>query len=445
MLSTHCSIIILYYATKNSYGTTRLTMLETIREYAVERQAESGETNPIQNAYVDYYTRLVETAYSALHGAEQRTWLNRLESDHANMRAILTATRDSGAIEANLRLAVSLVRFWQIRGYWTEGVQWLDEALAQASDTLPLQLKAMALNCAAHLNRKLCRYVRAKELYMAGGALAQEIGDTYGMARALNGLAILLFNQGQYSEFETIFGQCLSLFEQLGNEHHCATALTNIGAAAGVQGAFSRARQCCEESLRLFRKLGSKQGIAKALSELGEVARNQEDYIQAESAYAESLTLRRELEDRGGIAVTLLNMGWVALAHGQWCTAAERLTESLALLEILGDKRNIAECLIAFASLALAQEQPIAGARVFSAAETLRETLHIAIVPTDRPRYEGILRAVRERLDAAAIALSRAEGRAMPLDQAIAEAKTIAGVTFAASDSLGTPPACPPI
>ena len=200
-----------------------------------------------------------------------------------------------------------------------------------------------------------------------------------------------------------------------------AVSLNNVGIVASNQGDYVAARPLLAESLALDRELGYRFGIATSLNNLGNVALKQGDYPSARALFEESLALRRELGDRWGIANSLNNLGNVAHEQGDYPSARALHGESLARQLELGNRRGIAESLEGMAPVASALGNPDRAARIWCAAERLREEFGAPLPPNERPRYEEQVATARAALnDNAAFAAAWQEGRALTLEQAIA-------------------------
>jgi predicted ATPase len=442
------------------HGEPRFGMLETIREYALERLADSGEAKVIQRQHANFFVALAEEAEPKLNGAEQMTWLNRLEAEHDNLRAALgwALEREGADAELGLRLAAALGPFWFMRGHWTEARRWLERALEKSGDaSAPVRAKGLWMTGLWQEDSE-----RAKPLLQKSLALYRQLEDKQGVARALSGLghvaddleqatalheqSLALFRelgdkwdisgvlsslggdawkQGDYGRATTLFEQSLILARETGNKWDSAARLRMLGNLALEQMDYKRAAALFEESLTLARELSNKEGIAGLLNSLGEMARLQGDYERAAALYDESLSLRRELGTRIGVAMMLHNLGYVALRQGDGRQAATFFEESLIRYRELKDKNGIAFCLAGLAGLAGAEGQPERAARLLGAAEALLEATGARLIAADRAEYDHNVAVVRAQLDEAAFAAARAEGRAMATDdweQAVAYA-----------------------
>ena len=429
-------------------GEPRFGMLETIREYALGRLTESGEADETRRRHARFFVALLEEVEPKLDGAEQITWLNRLETEHDNLRTALgwTLGRDGEDAELGLRLTVAMRRFWDIRGYWTEERQWLGKAIERSNDASEL-VRAKVLWAAgagvrtenpdqarrllqeslalyrqledkqgiacvlSELGAKAGDFGEAVALLEQSLALFQELDDELGMSVALASLGGKAWAQGGYERATTLFERSLTLAREMGNKSIVAARLRSLGNIALDQMDYGRAATFYDESLTLARELDDKEGIAGLLNSLGEMARLQGDYERAAEFYGDGLVLRRELGARLGMAMILQNLGYVALHQGDGQQATALFEESMALYQELKWPRGIAECVAGLAGAAGVVGQPERAARLFGAAEALLETTGAQMAGVDRAEWDRYVAAVRAQLDEAAFAAAWAEGR----------------------------------
>ena len=418
----------------------RFLMLETIREYALERLAMFGEAVTLRRRHAEYYLALASAAEPELTGSQQAAWLDRLEREHDNLRAALSWALECGAWELAARLGGALWRFWYMHGHLSEGRRWLEtildfrlQLLDSESETLDqsqiqklnsskMPLRAKALLGAGAFAWAQGDYARATRFYEASLALYRELGDVMGVADSLNNLGVTVGEQGDNARATTLFEESLALRRERGDTGRIANSLNNLANIAFDQGAYERARTLYEESLALLRELGNQQGIAMALTNLGGVLSHQGDYARAQELHEEGLALFQQLADQSGSANALSNLGRVAYYRGDYVRATTYFTKSLELFRELKDRRGIAECLERLAGVAGARGQAQRAARLCGAAECLHEAINAPVAPADRLYYERIVADVRAQLDETAFATAWAEGRATPLEQAIADA-----------------------
>ncbi|MFL5733482.1 MAG: ATP-binding protein [Chloroflexia bacterium] len=318
----------------------RFSMLETIREYALERLAAEpsgteGEAADIRYLHAEYYLALAEAADPRLTGAEQALWLDRLERDHDNLRSALEWTLAQGDLETAARLGGALWRFWEVRSYYSEGRIWLDRILAAPEPVSPA-LRAKVLNGAGALANRQGDYPRAFELLEQSLELQRSLGDSLGMIGSLNNLAMTSTFRGDFDRATTLYEQALVLARDLGDKGRMAALLGNLAVAVLNQGDLDRAEAILQESLALRREMGHKWGIAAALGNLGQIARDRGRPEQARVMYSEVLTLLHELGDRVGVAKTLWGLAAVEAAEGRPQRAAPLLGASYAFLSSIG-------------------------------------------------------------------------------------------------------------
>jgi predicted ATPase/class 3 adenylate cyclase/Tfp pilus assembly protein PilF len=366
----------------------RYRMLETIREYALVQLQAAGELDATYASLADFGVALAERAEPELTGPEQVAWLDRLESEHDNVRAALQWCSVPDAIDTTLRLAGALWRFWSTRGYVGEGLRWLDMAVVSPNAT-PDPVLAKALNGAANLAREQGDYPKAAALHNRGLAISREHVDRRGTAEALNNLGLIALYQGQPDAAQHYCEEGLALFREANDQGGVAAALNNLGNVARERGESDLAAGLHKESLALRRALGDKRGVALSLNNLANVVLNQGDYWRAAGLHQESLALRRELGDRAGVATSLNNLGNAARVQGDARAARGYYEESLLVRRELGDKRRVAAALI---NLGIVERE--LGQRDRSAT-LLRESLVLRRELGDEPGIHAALDGLR--------------------------------------------------
>lgn len=325
-------------------GEARYKMLETIREYSRGKLFESGEDAAVRRRYLDWYRDFVKSAETELRGPQQLLWLGRLDAEHDNLRAALDASLSAETAESGLHLAGALHHFWVLRGYLSEGRDWLEGILTWSNGASKLA-RSQALYGAGVLAFHQGDYARSTALCEESLALCKECGIEPGIALTLTALGNVARSQGDYARASRLFEESLALWREVGDKWGLANVLTQFGTVARSQGDYARARGLFEESLLLWREVGDRWGLATSLAHLGLTNGNQGDYERASALHEESLALRRELGDKVNMGSSLLSLGTVALNLGDYERARELFEESLALRREIGDKVNIAASL----------------------------------------------------------------------------------------------------
>jgi non-specific serine/threonine protein kinase len=287
--------------TESAEDEPRFAMLETIREYALEklREAAGGELARDLELHSAHYLALAESAAPQLQGRDQIAALNRLEAEHANLISALDGALSRRSLPTALRLGSALWRFWLLRGYLSEGLKWLEEVRALAKDASP---------------------------------------DPNLLASALYGAAALRHERGDSAAASALFGESLALFKQAGAARETAHAQNDLGASLLAQRRYDQAAALCEASLADFRQMNDEWGVASALTHLGLAALSRGDAPRATQLFQESLVLFQKLGDRWGMALALNNLGLAALPQGDDERASTLVQSSLALVRELGGR-----------------------------------------------------------------------------------------------------------
>jgi len=312
----------------------RVTLLETIREYALDCLMSVGEDAEMRRWHAAYYRDLAEAAEPALTGAGGPEWLDRLDAERDNTRAALQWAWEAGETDTGLRLAAALWRFWHARGPLSEGRRWLDQFLARD----------------------------------AGGRVAGAV-----RARALNGAGVLTAEQVDYDRAAACFEECVALRQAGGDTRGMVAARSNLASVAKLRGDYAHAAALFEESLVAERGWGDTWSIAATVSELGEVARLRGDYAWALAWAEEGVALYTAVGDRHGVAVALQTKAGAIVLRGDYARAVRIYDECLALWRLVGDKVGLAECTEDLAHALSLQGDAGQAARLLDAAAALRD------------------------------------------------------------------------
>jgi predicted ATPase/DNA-binding XRE family transcriptional regulator len=399
----------------------RFTMLETVREYALERLEESGELERLHRRHASYFLELAEKEERASQGPLQRAWLDRLETEHDNLRAALAWSRTSqGDTEMGLQLTGALSHFWYVREHHSESRMWLQSALARGSDTSAARAKVLV--GAGRLAWFQGELARANTLLEESLTLYQDLGDDAGAAFALLVLGRTAVSQGDRRRGEALVEESLALFRQQGNMWGIARALIVLGDGALFEGDVDRATAKFQKALDISRDLEDAEGIALSLLYLGRTAHMQGDDARSKTLLEESLMVFKDSGDSRGVAEVLLELGRVARARGYNARALALCRESLVLSRKLDNKSLIAFCLTTLAGVIQAVGDAAQAARLFGAAESLLQSLDVVLDPGGSLEYDSDLADARTRLGDAVFEVARAEGVAMTVEQAVAHA-----------------------
>jgi predicted ATPase/DNA-binding SARP family transcriptional activator/DNA-binding CsgD family transcriptional regulator/Flp pilus assembly protein TadD len=394
----------------------RFRLLEPVRQYAREQLNASGEAEAIGSRHAEFFLALAEEAEPELKGPRQVEWLDRLETEHDNLRAALSWSLGRGG-DVGPRMAVALCLFWYTRGYLSEGRTYLEEVAR--SDVVPARVRARALDGLGWIAEPQGDYERARTAYEKSLELYRGSHDKKGVANALGDLGSLALDRGDYERATSLLKQSLTLHRELGSREDLIGILDGLGVLASAQGEQEQSISFFSEALALSRGTGNVRRTAVSLGNLGFTLLAHGDPGQAKALLDESLALFREIGDSSNIAVSLMNSALATLSKGDHGRVQALCEESLKLLQKAQDTQHIADCLGIMASAAGARGSAKRAARLWGAAEALREEVGVPLQPEDRVVLDPYLATARSSLGEIAWRTTLVEGRAMTSEQAI--------------------------
>ena len=452
----------------------RYVGLESLRAFGRERLEEAGEAETTSGAHAAYFLDLAREAAPHLNGAEQGTWLDRLQTDHDNLRAGLDWALVAGAGETALEMVGTLWRFWSARGLLSEGRRWVEETIRRfdseggtgGSTRLPI--------AAGTLARAHGDYPAAETWFATALELARVGGDRGAEAAALNNLGGVALSQGDHRRAADLFGQSLEACRALGDRWREAAALSNLGAVAHYLGEIDKAEVSYEAALAIWeergdrrraallmcnlvlllaplperrdkaRKMGERclaesralhfpSGIAAALTGLGLIAEGEGDLAKAAKCHEESAAVCRESEDRSGLARALGNLSLIIADLGDHRRAAALASESLQRFLALGDEEGVATSLEMLASVARASGEPRLATRLHGAAASRWAELAMPIPLALTHRHDSSTAALRVTLGTADLEADWELGKSLNVDDAVREADRLASAAAATS------------
>lgn len=393
-------------------GEPRLMMLETVREYALEQLAASGEAEAIRGAHAEHYRGLAEYAEPQLLGTEMSLWLERLECEHDNLRAALDWALGRGEADLALRLSGALWRFWFWRSHLGEGRKYLEAALALPGEVVPT-VKAKALSAAGYLAATQSDYARAETLCQAALTLARHLNDERSLALALFGLANAANWGRDPAQACALFEASLAIQRQLNDRWGIANNLAYLGQVLYFQAEYDQARRLLDEAFALFRALQQTWGVAFALYGRGLVAVSQHDLLGAQSYLTESQTLLRQLGDRRGLVRAAAGLAMVALEQQRFEEARALVLDAMRLTREVGDRWSATVVLELMGRLCAQQGQAPLAVQLFGAAAGLRAALSAPLSPAYRAWHAHTLPPLQAQLSPATFARLWAEGQAL--------------------------------
>ena len=408
----------LVIANPTAGGEARYRLLEPIRQYAIRKLVDSGEVATVRRGHASFFLALAEKAAPELRGPQTTAWLGRVEAEHDNLRTALSWSLEGGDSRLGLRLTAAMWMYWRTRGYLSEASRWLEEALAE------------------------------------GAAV-----DSTARAEALRGLGYVLKERNELRRSAASFEEALALYEQLGNKQRTADCLASLGWVAQYQGDAARATTLFERSLATARGSGNQAVVPSVLNGMAFIAREGDDFGRAQELWRQALAVARRQGDLFEAATILKNMGYTELAREKHERSTALLEEALMLGRRIGNKYVETDCLAILGTVAvlrgdarhgraLLQEslvfyvelglkadtaenleglaetagvlgEDVRAARLWGAAEGLRETFDIPWTVAERMLHEPRLAAARTRLGTTAWQAAFAEGKAMAPQETI--------------------------
>jgi tetratricopeptide (TPR) repeat protein len=401
-----------------SAGEARFGMLETIREYALERLGTSGEEAATRRAHAAYFVIWAEDgAPHIAGGGEQALWLERFFSEHDNIRAALGWLTRSGRADWGLRLARALSQFWMEHSHPTEGREWIAALLKLPGGNAAMRLYALGI--ASGLCNRQGDHVSATELARESLALARDLGDRAAMAATLNNLAVTHSLLGNHDPAKDFCAQAFRAWEDLGEPASATRILSNLADMSKAEGDYARARSLHEQAFSRFKTIGDRSGMAWSLNHQGDVLRAQGDAPAAQRIYEQGLEIFRALNDLPGVANSLLDLGRLASEEGDHVRAQTLFAESLRISRLLGRKWDLAGVLEEMARSATRQGGWERALRLAGAASALRQRIGAPLAPTEKVKLDVDLDPARRALPGAAATTAWMRGWATSPNEAI--------------------------
>ena len=353
----------------------RFWMLETIREYAAERLEALGEAGQLQHRHAQHFLALAEAEPNPFRSPPE--WVERLASEHDNVRTALDWVEAAGEGELGLRLVGAMARFWYLRGHVVEGRRRLESALH--ADNRPTAVRAKALS---------------------GDSLLAHLAGDGATARL----------QGE---------QALALYRTLGDTWGIAQSGVLLGFAACEEADFEHAQQLFAESARRFRQLGDEGSTLVATANLAQTHKELGDRYRARALWEDVVSRARAASAERIEAASLAGLAEIAVDEGRPSDALRMLKESLRIRRDLGDVVDISDLLCHFAHALAVEGRARPAAQLLSSSEAHYAKIGSASLYTTRMN-EKTLSTIRAELDEAALTQAWEQGQALTTDEAVA-------------------------
>jgi len=400
------------------HAEARFRMLETVREYALERLAASGEEAYTRRAHGAYCLVLAEEGNPELSPVERDAWLARCDLEIDNFRCALDYLFEIKDRDWALRLCMALFRFWDMREHLNEGRARLETVLDLAGEG---HLKERAKVCVflGALTTAQGDYPAAERFLTRSLNLYEQLDDRWGIAASLNALGITARDRGDYQVALNRFERSLEGWRTLPDRLATARCLHNLANSAKIERDFPRALMALNEATVIFRQVGDRSGAAWSLNQQGDIAREQGDADAAAEFYHRALEAFREAGDRWGCARSLADLGHVCSQKREYDAAHAAYREALTVFAELGHKRGMARSFEGSACLAAAQGYAARALKLAAAAAHLRHLIGAPLTQAEQARLNENLSGAWESLSETEAKDAWAAGSAMSLESAI--------------------------
>ena len=360
-------------------GTVRFKMLETIREYASKRLTSSGEADVIKELHADYYLRLAREGALKLHGPEQIASMSLLKAELPNIRSAFDCHRECGELQTSIETASELYFFWIYAGLPAEGQNWITDLVEGCTEVSPL-VRAKALMANGLLHGVRGRWETSIELCGEAAKAARAFGDAKVLVTALAGVGAAKYFGGDYVGAKIDLLESLTSARPLNDGFMVASVLRLLGITEAKIGNYEKAMHILEDSLKEYTAIGDKFGTAYLLRNMGIIPLHLCNYERAASLCRQSLAISHGAEDRW-------SMAWAM--------------QELAACAALGEKNMVK------------------AARLFGAAEVLREQTATTTPASEQVIYDRSVVAATDKLGEKVFLAEWQRGRAIELDSAV--------------------------
>jgi predicted ATPase/DNA-binding winged helix-turn-helix (wHTH) protein len=396
----------------------RFAMLETIREYALERLAASGEEAATRRAHAAYCLVLAEEGNPELKPADRAIWLTRCDIEIDNFRSALDWLFRNQELDWGLRLCIALFRFWDMREHLAEGRMRLETILRLTGNGFQKE-RAKVGHFLGALTTALGDFSAAEHFLQQSLYLYQELDDDWGTAASLNALGVSARDRGDYAAAQEYFERSLACWRALSDPLATARTLHNLANAVRVRGDYPAAQAALREAASIFEELSDRSGVAWSLNQQGDIAREQQDLPVARTLYQDALSVFREAGDRWGSARSLADLGYVCCDQEDYAAAHAAYREALKVFVELGHRRGLARTLEGCACLAVARGGAARALKLAAAAAHLRRIVGATLPQAEQTKLNQTLLAAWESLSDAEGSAAWSEGSAMSVEKAI--------------------------
>jgi predicted ATPase len=402
----------------------RFAMLETIREYALERLSESGEQTSTRRAHAAYCIVLAEEGNPELTIVQRGRWLKQCDLEIDNFRFAVDWLFQTQDLDWGFRLCVALFRFWDMREHLAEGRDRLETLLRLAGGERAKE-RARVSHFLGALTTAQGDYSAGKKFLEQSLGIYEDLEDEAGIAATLNALAVSARDRGDYAESESYFERSLACWRLLPDRVATARCLHNLADVLKVRRDYARAQWALREAAEIFNEFGDLSGSAWSLNQQGDIARLQGKPSAALEFYQDALSVFRAANDPWGTGRSLTDLAYVHCVLGDHANANAACREALQIFGELRHRRGIARALEASAGVALAQGLAERALKLGAAATHLRRSISAPLHQAAQLEFDQTLLPAWASLGEEAGARAWAEGSAISLEDVIQYALSV--------------------
>lgn len=397
---------------------SRFTMLETIREYALERLAASGEESATRRAHAAYCLVLAEEGNPDLSPAERSAWLARCDLEIDNYRTALDWLLRTREVDWMLRLSIALFRFWDMREHLAEGRVRLEAILELAKASHRKERAKICIFLGA-LSTAQGDFGAAQRFLRQSLDLYESQGDRSGIAASLNALGVSARDRGDYESARKFFEESLQCWRTASDPLSTARCLHNLANLLKSQGHYGRAQSLLDEAIVHFEQQGDRSGAAWSINQAGDIARERGDFESAREFYERALKAFSEVGDRWGSARSLADLGSIYCEQRNFDAAETAYRGALKLSSELGHRRGVARVLEGTACLAAARGQAKRALTLAGAAQHMRRLIGAPLPQAEQSKIDANLSSAWNAMHERDSKAAWAEGAAMSLESAV--------------------------
>ena len=406
----------------------RYRLLETIRQYARDKLLDMGEAAEMRNRHLDYYVQFSENSEGELFGSMALNWVNRLEAEYDNLRTAIEWGMDNDVL-AVLRMGGALPNFWFRRGYESEAIKWMEEALAHA-DALPqvegaearqrMVIIAKAWQASAWMSFSQGNMAKAIVASATCATLARQLGNKQLLALVLSFEAASRMNSGNFENIDVIVDEALNAAHESGDTFALGMAFGMIGSRMMMAGRdLETAKEYTTKSLSLLKEHSNRFGYGMVLFSIGMGSRFQGRFAEAREKFVILLPIFAAMGDYHRTNMIHSETAHMERLEGHYEKAAQLYRKTIVEWKRLGHRAAVANQLECLAFIAKIREQTERAAKLFGAAEMIREVIHIPMNGMEQAEYDREVGDLREGMNEDDFIKLWAEGRSMSLEQAV--------------------------